>query len=752
MPQMQLPIFPPGLNLINSLVGFERKEGRIYYFYGMLPLFHHDEEDTESFRFITSQLVVSGNVKQIEIVKAFGVPYISVKRSVKRLREEGSKGFFKERKGRSPHVLVADVIKKAQRLLSQGHSTAEVAKQLNLKTNTLNKAIKEGRLHKKRRPCDERHASDKEETLPQSKSERAVLDAHCTMGLGCSREVERLQAGCGELHGAPAEFMPNRDVKSAGVLLALPSLLLNGLLKCSKDYFSLPKGYYALQSLLLTLAFVALLRIKTIEKVRYTDPAELGKLLGLDRIPEVRTLRQKIKHLSEQGDPEGWSRQLAKSWMQDSPDLAGVLYIDGHVRVYHGTQTKLPKRYVAREKLCLRGVTDYWINDIQGQPFFVVTQAETSGLLSVLRNSIVLQLLEDVPNQPTEEELEMNCFLYRFCMVFDREGYSPAFFKEMWAKRIACYTYQKYVKEDWPDYEFQETEVVFEDGQIKKMELAERGHYFTKEKLWVRQIRKLTRTGHQTALMTTDYCNETAVIAGTMFSRWSQENFFKYMREHYGINKLIDYDTEKMDDTIKVVNPLYRKRESQIRSKNAHLSRNRAQYAALLLEDEIEEKNIQDFVQKKAELQEIIELVEKEVEALKGQRKETDKHILFSDLPEDEKFKNLKKKGKQFIDTIKMIAYRAETSMVNILHDSGIKKDEARALVRQIFMTDADIKPDKEKGILKIQIHNMANPRHNGYVQKLCDIVNESETIFPGTNLRMVYDLVSNQNHADQVF
>ena len=99
-----------------------------------------------------------------------------------------------------------------------------------------------------------------------------------------------------------------------------------------------------------------------------------------------------------------------------------------------------------------------------------------------------------------------------------------------------------------------------------------------------------------------------------------------------------------------------------------------------------------------------------------------------------------------------MIAYRAETAMANILQESGIKKDEARAIVRQIFMTDADIEPDNEKGILKVRVHNMANPRNNDYVQKLCDILNESETIFPGTNLRMVYDLVSNQNHADQVF
>ena len=144
--------------------------------------------------------------------------------------------------------------------------------------------------------------------------------------------------------------------------------------------------------------------------------------------------------------------------------------------------------------------------------------------------------------------------------------------------------------------------------------------------------------------------------------------------------------------------------------------------------------------------------MEKEVEALKIQRKVTDKHISFSELPEAEQFKTLKKSGKQFIDVIKMIAYRAETAMANILRDSMLKKDEARTLVRQIFMTDADIEPDEENGILRVKIHNMTNPRNNRYVQKLCEVLNASETVFPGTNLRLIYNLVSNQNPPGQEF
>jgi hypothetical protein len=572
------------------------------------------------------------------------------------------------------------------------------------------------------------------------------------MGLACTREGDRVGAAFGESGAAEPVFTPNVDVKSAGVLLTLPSLLSNGLLKFCDQHLQVPKGYYGLQSLLMVLAFVAILRIKSIEGVRYCDAGELGKLVGLDRIPEVKTLREKIEHISGHGNAQKWGKELAKSWMEEEPDVAGTLYVDGHVRVYHGKQTNLPKRYVSREKLCLSGVTDYWVNDALGKPFFVVTRTVNAGLLAVLREEVVPRLLEDVPHQPTPEQLTVDRSLSRFGLVFDREGYSPAFFKEMWEKRIACYTYRKCVREQWLECEFEEKQVVFPNGEVSTMKLAERGVYFKKHKIWMREIRKLTDSGHQTALITTDYFHDAPQVGGKMFSRWSQENFFKYAMQHYGIDRLIEYGVEKMDETVKVVNPRYKEVESQIRSKNAKLSRRQAEYGALILESEIEQAMVQEYVQKKSELAELIEALQKEIELLKTQRKGIDKHIQFSQLPESEQFKVLKKSGKQFVDTVKMIAYRAETAMVNILREYIGKKDEARTLVRQIFMTDADIEPDEKEGTLKIKLHNMTNPRNNQYVQQLCKILTESETIFPGTNLRLIYDMVSNPFPAGQEF
>ena len=206
-------------------------------------------------------------------------------------------------------------------------------------------------------------------------------------------------------------------------------------------------------------------RIKAVEQLQYQPPGELGKLLGLDRVPEVRCLRRKLAALSLDDGPKKWAGLLSRDWLEAAPELAGTLSVDGHVRLYHGSQTALPKRYVSRQRLCLRGTTDYWVNDALGQPFFAVERPIDHGLLEALRSDIVPRLLKDVPGQPTVEKLKADRYRARFVILFDREGYSPEFFKEMWqTHRIACIAYHKYPKNDWPAAEFAEIETTLPGG------------------------------------------------------------------------------------------------------------------------------------------------------------------------------------------------------------------------------------------------------------------------------------------------
>jgi len=567
--------------------------------------------------------------------------------------------------------------------------------------------------------------------------------------MGATNTLERLAASVGLLDGVSIRFQPALDVPRGGVLFALPALLVCGLLKHTEKHFSLPKGYYQMASIFVLLAFMALCRLRSVEQLRYHAPGEWGKLLGLDRVPEVRTLRSKIRILSEDGQPKEWSAELCAQWMEASPEDASCLYVDGHVRVYHGHQTKLPRHYVARQRLCLRATTDYWVNAMDGQPFFLINKAVDPGLLKVLEEEIVPRLEKEVPNQPTEQQLKAKPLLHRFTLIFDREGYSPDFLLRMKKRRIACLTYHKFPGEDWPDDEFQVRKVRLRSGDVVEMALAERGT-FLGNKVWVREVRKKKKGGGQTSILSTDYYTDLAPVAAAVFARWSQENFFRYMREHYGLDRLTDYGTEEIPETVRVVNPDYRQLDGQVRRTAGILGRKLAQFGGMNLNEEIAPKKVEQYLFKKAELQEEIANLQAELERLKAKRKAINRHITVSQLTEDQRFSSLSTQTKHLIDTIKMIAYRAETSMVHILREHMSRDDDARSLMRAIYNADADLLPDEETATLTVRLHHLANHRDDETLRHLCAELNETETLFPGTNLRLVYNLVSSQNPGDQ--
>ena len=562
------------------------------------------------------------------------------------------------------------------------------------------------------------------------------------MGVGASNVIERIFASVGSFADKQPEFVPALDLSNGGVLLAIPALLALGLLRHTRNYFQLPKGYYGIESIFLLLSFMALSRLKSMESLRYSAPGEWGKLLGLDRIPEVRTLRKKIGLLAKQKKEQEWSAKLCQEWMESDPENAGVLYIDGHVRVYHGGQTKLPRHYVTREKLCLRATSDYWINAMDGQPFFKINKAVDPGMIKVIKEEIVPSLNTLIPNQPSNEDLAANPYLHRFTLVFDREGYSPDLFLELKKARIACHCYHKYQGADWDHDEFREHEIELSNGRKVVLKLAERGTQLNNE-LWLRECRKLSKDDHQTAILSTDYQATMEPITARMLSRWSQENFFKYMRQHYSLDMLIDHQVQPIDDTIKVVNPAYRELEGKIKKKAALLSRQLANFGSTNLEEEIETNKVEEFEKKKSILLDVVTSTKIELNLLKEERKKTTKHIAIGELPEGKKFLQLSTHSKHLMDTIKMIAYRAEVAMVNLARESMARQDDAHALVRSIYTQAVDILPNHEKKELHIRVHNSANRSTDHTINALCQELTATETLFPGSDLKLVYSLVS---------
>jgi hypothetical protein len=565
------------------------------------------------------------------------------------------------------------------------------------------------------------------------------------MGNGATRSLERVAAAMGELESAPIEFQATCDVAQGGVLLALPALLAAGLLRYTPEFYQLPKGFYGLESIFLLLGLMALARIRSLEQLRYQAPGEWGKLLGLDRIPEVRTLRAKLKLLCQDlGRAMRWNSQLAKEWIARQNDAGLYFYCDGHVRVYHGEQTALPRHYVARERLCLRATTDYWINAMDGQPFLYVNKEVDPGLVATLKEDVIPWLEANVAKTPEQERrLSEDARDHWFTIVFDREGYSPDLFEQMRQKRIAILTYHKFPQDDWGSEEFASYSVTLAGGETVTIQLAERGSQLS-NKLWLREIRKLTESGHQTSILTTNFQAPMTTLAVSLFARWSQENFFRYMREHYSLDRLIEYGTEPIPDAISVVNPAWRKLDSQIRSQAGKRHRLAAHFGALALSEDPTESQIQGFQQRKGQLQEDIHALDLEIDKLKQLRKATPHHTPVNSLPAEDRFTRLCTERKHFVDTLKMIAYRAESSLASLLREYLARgEDDARALLRQIFQTEADLTPDLVSNTLTVRLHHLTQAAHDQAIEKLLADLNATQTLFPGTNLTLVFKLGS---------
>ncbi len=565
------------------------------------------------------------------------------------------------------------------------------------------------------------------------------------MGVACTRTLERTLAATGKLGQASTEFENCIDIKMGGVLCSLPALDACGLYRYLNVLPQLPSGYYSNIHIITVLAFMFLCRIKAVEKLRFQPAGELGKLIGLDRIPEVKTIREKLKMLSDEKAVKDWSLQLSKDWMNSSPDLSGVLFIDGHVSLYFGKKTKLPKRYISRLRLCMSGTSFYYVNDILGQPFFYIEKPVDPGMLKVLENDIIPRLLKEIPGQPNEKQLEANPLQHRFVIVFDREGYSPGFFKKMWEEyRIACISYHKFPGDKWDESEFDKCEAKMPQGEVIEMELAERGTLIgskKKEQIWVREVRRLTKSGHQTSIISTGYLLDFIVTSTYIFSRWAQENFFKYMSQHYDFDKIIEYMTEEISGPVKVVNPVWRDLDYKIRSWQNKLNYRLKKFGAMEIHPEIEQKKLEKQITAKADLMEEIDLIENEIEGIKKKRSDVSKHIDFHDLPNDVKFEKLKSSSRLLLNTIKMIDYRAETAMSVTLKKFLDRAQDARSIIRELFTTEADILADHENKTLNVEVHRMTTLRNDNAVRSLFEKLNETETFFPGTDMKLRYYL-----------
>lgn len=558
------------------------------------------------------------------------------------------------------------------------------------------------------------------------------------MGEATTRFEERVLCAHGVGEPAQPKFEESQALCGAGVLFLLPALISQGLLK-TKDIYSLPPThYYGIESVIITLAFMALSRIKNPEQLKMCKPGELGRIIGLDRIPEMRCLRAKIRLLSEQSKTTELNNKLIDLWYpEDNKSDTDFLYIDGHVRIYYGDKANLPVKFISRQKLCLSATSEFWVNDAKGMPVLMVLGELTEKLQTIIEHSIISRLIEAGLVKKDIASIEKpQCTL-----VFDREAYEPAFFVRLWnTYKISCLTYRKNVKDIWDKNLFESIEVTVMNATIN-MDLCEQettlgGYQF-------REVRRLSLDGHQTAIITNNPLLQTKEIAGRMFARWSQENFFRYLIQDYDFDKMISFGIETIDMDKVVVNPQYRKLTYQLKKLREKKQRVESKLYPLI-EKVIDEKldNLPQITDKQMQYKQEIDLFALKEKELVDNRKALSPKIKLAQMPEEKRYNKLTTESKILMNVIKMICYRAESSMASLVtpYLANAYK-EKRMLVKQIIQSNADLIPDYQNKTIKIVLYSLSANRYNESVKQILPLLNQTETIFPGSSLRMIFQI-----------
>ncbi|HVV71621.1 MAG TPA: transposase, partial [Verrucomicrobiae bacterium] len=545
------------------------------------------------------------------------------------------------------------------------------------------------------------------------------------------RSGDRLLAYLGLLEDAAPLFGSRANVARAGVLLAVAPLVQSGVFMCAQQiYGSVGPAFYGLRTSLLTLLLMALWRIRRPEALKEHSPQELGRVLGLDRAPEVKTLRRKLSRLAAAGRATQFGQALAQSRIARRGEALGFLYVDGHVRVYHG-QHRLPKAHVARMRLSMPATTDYWVNDTRGDPLFVVTAEANAGLVKMLPGVL--------------EQLRQFVGKRRVTVVFDRGGFSPRLFQQIMAAGFDLLTYRKGHCRRVPRKRFQTCQTRVE-AKTSTYQLADQEVRLLKGKLRLRQVTRLAEDGHQTPILTSRRDLPPAQIAYRMFARWRQENFFKYLREEYALDAVADYSAVPDTSNREIPNPAWAAADAKLRQAWAYLERLNAEYGLEAVNNlERLRRTMRGFKVAHGKLGQSIAKAMEQVLACQKKRDALPRRIPLQQLPGEPVMK-LAPERKHLTNLLKMVAYQAESDLVRIVapHYRRVD-DEGRTLIQSALSSAADLEVTATE--LRVTLAPLSSPHRTRAIAALCRQLNQSATLFPGSQLRLRYAV---REHSQQ--
>jgi transposase-like protein len=764
--QPPLPLAPANAVPVGAAAGLvEDAEGGRVWLHGNLWL-AWDVGDEVTRRLAATQLVATKAATATAVAQAFGVNRETLRRWGTALAQAGAVGLVSDPRGpKGPSRLTADVVADIRARRAERDSLRTIAEATEVSVTSVRRALAEEAEPAEEPGVDEPAdaGADVEDGQDTDKDEDEAGDDGGDDGGRAGlpvladpdgRTAERGLARWGLLEQADPVFIGAARVPLAGLLFAVPGLEATGLLRCARaTYGALPNGFYGLDTVLVESVLRTLAGEPRAEGATRTDPVALGRVLGLDRAPEVKTIRRKFGLLAAAGKTDqllaAMARHHLKQATEGDPELAAVLYVDGHTRVYGGKR-RIAKTHVARMKFPAPATVETWVADSAGDPVLVVMADPGASLAGELR-----RLLPDLRAAVGDDR--------RVLVGFDRGGWSPRLFKDMAAAGFDVLTWRKGAATDIDDNLFAEVTYRDTQGRVHTWESAETtveiplddkhdGKQKTKQQAKQREtfaMRQVTRRegpgARQVHILTTADSARLSIgeVNFRMGSRWRQENSFRYGRMHFDLDSHDSYRHSEDDPGRSVPNPAKKQTRNAVAAARARYEREAARADAALLElrsptaGQVVISNA-DHNRATADLR----AAEADLNTAEQANRATPARLPLGEVNPGQQI--LETETKLLTHAVKIAAFNTSTALARDLRiHTGYARagDEAHALIRQVLTHTGDIDPDPDAGTLTVRLDPMPTPRATRAVAELCEHLTHTQTRYPGTNLVLRYGI-----------
>jgi prepilin-type processing-associated H-X9-DG protein len=755
--QPPLPLVPGDARPVGAAAAMvEDGDGGRVFVHGNLA-YAWDVDDSAARRFAAVSLMRIKAATQLEVAEAFAVKPATVRRWESWLSDAGVAGLLGERKGpKRKSKLTADTVAAIQRLRDGGASYRAIAAETGVSEGSVRNALL---LADNGAGTEEACLATTSDAPPEPEPEPEV-EKDCSAAISddppgpvpgevpvladpVDRGAERALAAFGLIPYAPPVFTGCARAPLAGLFLALPALTATGLLDTAHTvYGEFGNGFYSLDTMLCESVFRALLGEARAEGATRIDPPALGRVLGLDRAPEVKTVRRKIRLLAEAGKAGDWIAAMARRHVQARPEQAAVLYVDGHVRAYQGTR-RIAKTHVPRLKFPAPATVETWVCDAAGDPLLVVMAEPAASLAAELR-----RLIPELRDMVGDDR--------RVLVGFDRGGWSPALFADLDAAGFDTLTWRKGKITDIEEHKFVEHSHIDEHGRTHTWRLADTeveldiadgpraGQVFR-----MRQVSLFNTAGtRQMHILTTRPDLTPGEIRYRMGSRWRQENHYRYARIHFDLDSHDTYHATDDDADRMVPNPAkkpaYRDVEKARRA--LHLAETASDAALLAAHSPQPGTSVVLTNEMINTINADAHTAEQALETALAAHRAIPARLPLSQV----------NPGQQVLDTetkliyhaIRIAAFNTAQSLARaIVTATGYTRadDEAHTLIRTALTGSGDIIPETATNTLHIRLDPLSAPRHTAAIDELCQALNDTNTVYPGTDLTLRYSIKSHR-------